>query len=102
MNYYKKYCKYKNKYLQLINQIGGNQLTIILKKSRLTDAVLYKIDMEISPEETINDIICKLIEKNIIIENKKLIKEFFTSFNYTIENQKYGIAKIRRFFRIKK
>lgn len=32
MNYYKKYFKYKNKYLQLINQIGGNQLTIILKK----------------------------------------------------------------------
>ncbi len=37
MNYYKKYIKYKNKYLQLINQIGGNKITIILKKSKLTD-----------------------------------------------------------------
>jgi hypothetical protein len=95
MNYYKKYFKYKNKYLQLINQIGGNQLTIILKFKN-SDEILYKTNMEISPKETINDIIDKLIKGNIKIDDKKLIKEFFTSLNYSIDKSaiKSGNASV--------
>jgi hypothetical protein len=86
MNYNNKYLKYKNKYLQLINQIGGCELTIILK-DMTTDLQLYKTIIEISIRNTVNDIICKLIEQNIIIYDKKLIKEYFYNYKFSIDNQ---------------
>jgi hypothetical protein len=92
-SYYEKYLKYKNKYIQLKKQIGGNLKLSECKTNqstkKLNNITLKKLPYNPNPPEFVDTLKVNEINGIYSIDDNKLTIQYYSDGDITITNLKH-------------